>query len=240
MIFYRRLSPIKAITFDLDDTFYDNHPYIKKAEQALFDYLFKHYSGADRLGVAGWRAVRRSVLGKQPELQNDMIRLRKTILTELFAQIAVPDNERLQAVESAFDFFYQQRSHFKVIPEYCALLSQLSQRVPLIAITNGNVDLARIGIAPYFQASLHASVEQPMKPHPKMFLMAQQQLGVPARHILHVGDSLQKDVAGALKAGYQAAWYADNRSMNMRLEKTSLLPHVQLSALAELADLLDC
>ena len=30
MKFYRPLGPIKAITFDLDDTLYDNHPVIRK------------------------------------------------------------------------------------------------------------------------------------------------------------------------------------------------------------------
>lgn len=30
MHFYRPLAPIKAMTFDLDDTLYDNHPVIEK------------------------------------------------------------------------------------------------------------------------------------------------------------------------------------------------------------------
>ena len=32
MKFYRPLRPFKAISFDLDDTLYDNHPIIEKAE----------------------------------------------------------------------------------------------------------------------------------------------------------------------------------------------------------------
>ena len=67
-----------------------------------------------------------------------------------------------------------------------------------------------------------------------MFVAAQFHLNIPAENILHVGDSLQKDIYGALKAGYQTAWYAEDRRMNMLNEKTHVLPHVQLSQLTQL------
>ena len=35
MQFYRSFRSPKALTFDLDDTLYDNHPVILRAEQAM-------------------------------------------------------------------------------------------------------------------------------------------------------------------------------------------------------------
>ena len=39
MIFYKKLSKIKAVSFDLDDTLYDNHPVIDEAERWFKAYL---------------------------------------------------------------------------------------------------------------------------------------------------------------------------------------------------------
>ncbi|GAL07766.1 putative FMN hydrolase [Photobacterium aphoticum] len=36
---YRPFPAPKAITFDLDDTLYDNRPVIRRAEQAMYDWL---------------------------------------------------------------------------------------------------------------------------------------------------------------------------------------------------------
>lgn len=226
------------MTFDLDDTFYDNHPIIRRAEHQLFEYLFERYPATQQQGIQGWREIRRQVLSEKPQLAHDMIRLRKTILTRLFERAGIAHDKCGRAVEDAFTFFYQQRSDFQVAPHYCHLLEQLSKKIPLVAITNGNVDLQRIGIAPFFISSLHASIEQPMKPHRRMFDLAQASLAIPPQHILHVGDNLQKDVAGAIRAGFQAAWYADNREMRLANEKAELLPHAQLTDLSELLQLL--
>lgn len=38
MHFYRRLQRPAALTFDLDDTLYDNHPVIVRSEQAALDF----------------------------------------------------------------------------------------------------------------------------------------------------------------------------------------------------------
>jgi putative hydrolase of the HAD superfamily len=77
-----------------------------------------------------------------------------------------------------------------------------------------------------------------MKPNIAMFDAAQAHLNIPHGNILHVGDNLPKDVYGAIKAGYQAAWYAEDRSMNIRNERAPVLPHIQLSKLAQLLDLI--
>ena len=116
-------------------------------------------------------------------------------------------------------------------------MSSLAEKVPLVAITNGNVNLSQIGIDELFQLSLHAKENQPMKPHPCMFEKAAAHLNLPSKHILHVGDNLEKDIMGANQVGFQTAWYACNRSMNLAAEPVSTLPHVQLSSLEELLDL---
>ncbi len=44
------------------------------------------------------------------------------------------------------------------------------------------------------------------KPHPRIFELALERAGVAPDRVLHVGDSLQDDVAGARRAGLDALW----------------------------------
>ena len=44
------------------------------------------------------------------------------------------------------------------------------------------------------------------KPHPRVFAVACERLGVPPAEVLHAGDHLEHDVAAALDAGLQAVW----------------------------------
>lgn len=43
MHFYRRWQPVAAISFDLDDTLYDNGPAIERAEQWMLSHLRSEY-----------------------------------------------------------------------------------------------------------------------------------------------------------------------------------------------------
>jgi FMN phosphatase YigB (HAD superfamily) len=105
----------------------------------------------------------------------------------------------------------------------------------LAAITNGNVNCEAIGIDKYFTHTIQANPEYPMKPSPAMFDLISTKLGIAPQNILHVGDDLEKDVEGAIKAGYQSAWLAVNRPMQLKNERFArLLPHVQLDSLKDL------
>ena len=237
MRFFRALGRIQAITFDLDDTLYDNAPIIRGAEQVLNAHLQQHYPRTAQLTAAQWRDIRQHHLKAQPALRSDMAALRLLILTTALEADIADAVLRQQAAQSCFEVFYQARSDFSLSPATHRLLASLAQKVPLIAITNGNVDTQAIGIHGYFQAVLHASVDQPMKPDPCMFLRACERLKLPPREVLHVGDHLIKDVQGAANVGMYTAWHACNRTMNIRHEPVSVLPHVVLDALDELLSL---
>jgi putative hydrolase of the HAD superfamily len=222
------------MTFDIDDTFYDNWPYIKEAEQALTHYIADNYS---QVGMMDWAERLRHkahVLALQPELKYDMGRLRLATLAHIFAAHGYSQLRADEAAKACFDYFYFKRSDFTVRPEYHAILDELADKIPLVAITNGNVNLEQIGISQYFTHVYHASIEHRAKPYPDMFVAAQQALGIPMHAILHTGDCPINDVWGAYKAGMQSAWYADDRAMRVQREKFRALPDVQLSALADL------
>ena len=237
MIIYKHFPEIQAFSFDLDDTLFNNGPIIQKAEQALQAYIAAHYPDLNTLSLQDWQSARNKALSKTPELRSDMGAWRKATLREACDIADVAIKLRASVVRDCFDYFYHQRSNFSVPEASKQVLAQLAEKKPLVAITNGNVNLEQIGIAGYFSVIVKASLDMPMKPHPKMFEFAQQELGIPCRNIMHVGDHLEKDVYGALSAGFSAAWFACNRPMNLAHERLRVLPHVHLSHLSELNDL---
>jgi putative hydrolase of the HAD superfamily len=77
----------------------------------------------------------------------------------------------------------------------------------LVSLSNGNADLARVGLTRYFQGGLSAFAFGVAKPDARIFHAAADLAGVAPHEVLHVGDDTALDVLGARKAGMQAAWF---------------------------------
>ncbi|TDF36289.1 HAD family hydrolase [Alteromonadaceae bacterium M269] len=238
MIFYRRWRPVKALTFDLDDTLYDNHPYIIRAEKLMYAYMHEHYPITQETDKTFWRSFRNQIIKADPRLKSDMIVLRRKTLTAGFESLGLKGQDLTDAVDNVYDCFYRERSNFRISDDIRSALAKLAEKAPLVAITNGNVDLKAVGIDEFFDTCFHASLEQPMKPHRHMFDLAKAHLSLKGSDILHVGDNLEKDVMGAKAAGFRTAWYAVNRTMNLSSESVSVLPDLEIATLEELADLI--
>jgi putative hydrolase of the HAD superfamily len=64
--------------------------------------------------------------------------------------------------------------------------------------------LDQLGLTRYFEAIIISCEVGFTKPSPVIFEHAAKKLGLAPRYILHVGDSLESDVAGAKSAGFEA------------------------------------
>ena len=234
MIFYRKIGAIQAMTFDLDDTLYDNMPYIYAAEAALSQYISEYYPQAATITKAQWFAFKQQALQDSPVIKYDMGQLRLATLRLGLGSVGYTGDELEAGAYACFTYFYAQRSNFTVPESYTDVLATLSSHLPLVAITNGNVNVETIGIAEYFTHVYHANIEHRAKPHSDMFVKAAQTLAIAPEHILHVGDNMTNDVLGAYQNGYKSAWYAADRPMNISNEPVKCLPDVQLHAFSDL------
>ena len=79
-----------------------------------------------------------------------------------------------------------------------------------------------------------------IKPHPVIFAAAREALGSPpAKSILHVGDDWAADVAGALDAGWRAAWLSvrpDDSPLPTSERHPTRAPDLELTALDQLEE----
>lgn len=235
MHFYRRWQPVAAISFDLDDTLYDNGPAIERAEQWMLEHLRSEYLATAMLDKPRWLDLKRTMLIAHPELRQDVSLARQRTIHEAMLQGGMAAAIASREAEQVFAGFLVERSKIEVSDATHDLLARLAERYPLVVITNGNLDLAQAGLNDYFTLVYKAGAGARMKPAPDMFVQAQAALKLVPDRILHVGDHPVTDVLGARLHGFRAAWLNDRQRSWRQLP---LLPDVELNGLGELADLL--
>ncbi|SFD35165.1 5-amino-6-(5-phospho-D-ribitylamino)uracil phosphatase YigB [Pragia fontium] len=238
MHFYRPLGPIKALTFDLDDTLYDNRPVIERTEVEVINFLRQQFPQLADMDRAGFSKIRAQLLEQEPDIYHDVSEWRRRSFEVTLRLYGYSDSDAADGAALTMDHFSYWRSRIEVPPSTHTTLSLLATRYPLVAVTNGNANPALFGLGDYFQLVLRAGPDGRAKPFGDMYLNAARQLKLAPEYLLHVGDDLITDVAGAIRHGLQACWIND-RNRNLMHESTGcLLPHIEISRLDSLCRLI--
>ena len=198
------LSRIRAISIDLDDTLWPIWPTIARAEAVLLDWLTHHAPATAALfsNTEALRAIRNQMVTLRPDLKADLSTLRRESIRLALTQAG----EEPELAEPAFDLFFAERQRVELFEDAHDTLAFLSARYPVVAVSNGNADVHRIGIGHYFRHSISASDFGVAKPDPRIFHAAATAVQVAPHEVLHVGDDATLDAHGALNAGMQAVW----------------------------------
>ncbi|QHE86772.1 HAD family hydrolase [Hydrogenophaga sp. BPS33] len=225
---------VRAITIDLDDTLWPIWPIIARAETVLAAWLAEHAPAT----AAQWgdptklREVRNQMHLTRPDLAHDLGAMRRESIRLVLTQSG--DDPAL--AEAAFDIFFAERQRVELFEDALPALEWLAARYPVVALSNGNADVQRMGLGVHFRAALSAQAFGVGKPDARIFLAAAQAAGAQANEVLHIGDDAQLDVVGALGAGMQVAWL--NREGHA-WEHAPLQPHTTVSDLLALCRQLD-
>ncbi|WP_040977007.1 HAD-IA family hydrolase [Necropsobacter massiliensis] len=232
MKFYRTLQPFKVITFDLDDTLYDNSTVIRLAEQRCIDTL-RDSSALTQLGADLWFEWKARIARRHPRLSEDVTAWRLETMRALLTAHGKSAVEIKRISEQTIQEFLQWRHKITIPPQNMALLTQLSRHYKLAAISNGNVDPARIGLT-QFALILRGGLQGRAKPHADLFRQTAAYFALPPQQILHVGDSLLTDIQGAMQAGCQSVWLNLSGDRINAFAECRLLPSVEIHDLTEL------
>ncbi|WP_313312740.1 HAD-IA family hydrolase [Pulveribacter sp.] len=227
------LARIRAITLDLDDTLWPVWPTIRRAEAALAGWLAVHAPGTAALfaDAPALRALRVQVEAGRPDLRHDLSGLRRESIRLALTQAG--DDPAL--AEPAFDCFFAERQRVELFDDALHALEFLAARYPVVAVSNGNADVHRIGIGRYFKDSLSATVLGVAKPDARIFHAGARAAGVAPGAVLHVGDDALLDTRGALDAGLQAAWL---NTTGAAWTHGGPAPHATVASLGALCQLL--
>jgi FMN hydrolase / 5-amino-6-(5-phospho-D-ribitylamino)uracil phosphatase len=198
---------ISAICFDLDNTLWDLWPAIVRAEQEMYAFLQEQYPRiASRYSVEALRAERERVVADEPHMHYDFTYLRKVSLKRCADAVGYCE----PVAEEAFAVFFRARNTVTLYQDVPAALDKLRRRFRLFTLTNGNADLAAIGIDHHFEGRFAARDVGALKPAAAAFKHVLDQTRLHPKEILFVGDDPVADVQGARAAGMKPVWV--NRS----------------------------
>lgn len=196
-------APVRAISLDLDDTLWSARQVLVHAEETLARWLAAHAPRtAERLTPELRKAIRHQLLADHPERAHDLGFVRREFLRRAIAGAG----EDPSLAEPAFEVFLAARQAVTLYEDVRPVLTAWAARMPVIAVSNGNADVVRVGLGDCFRGALAAHAFGVAKPDPRIFHEACRLAGVPPAQVLHVGDDPLLDVRAARQAGLQAAW----------------------------------
>lgn len=116
------------------------------------------------------------------------------------------------AAAELYDHFARPAA-WRVYDEVPAALDRLAALgLPLAVVSNWDERLSRLlaelGLAERFVTMVVSAEVGVEKPHPRIFEIAVERLGVRPEEVVHVGDRRLDDVEGAEAAGLRALWLA--------------------------------
>lgn len=172
--------------------------------------------------------IRKYVVRTRPELRHNLSAVRREAIR--IALYRARENPLL--AEAAFEVFYAERNRVTLFDDALSALEFLSARFPVVALSNGNADIERVGIKPYFRAQISAQAFGVAKPDARIFYAAAGAVDVCPTAVLHIGDDAGLDVLGALNAGMQTAWLNRDESEWAHAES----PHITVASLTQLCE----
>ena len=201
------MNTIRTITLDLDDTLWDIAPVIRRAETRLREWLAERYPRiVDLHQPEDIVELRAQIVAEFEDQSHDLTFIRRQVLARMGVAAGYGDG----FVDEAFAVFDTERNTVELFPDVRPVLESLASHYTLVAVTNGNARLDRIGIDHLFDAVVSARSAGAAKPARPIFDAAVSVGGAAAHETLHVGDHPEFDVQGARAAGLRTAWLNRN------------------------------
>ena len=144
-------------------------------------------------------------LGKNPIIQSDDT-FRRTLEEKIRLQLAyLKQTYRSSLTDSLYEATVAETAKSREV------LQRLGAQYPMVLVSNfyGNMTtvLKEFGFDGLFQAIIESAVVGVRKPDPKLFSLGVEALGMKPEEVAVVGDSMDKDIIPAQKAGCQTIWF---------------------------------
>jgi HAD superfamily hydrolase (TIGR01549 family) len=223
---------LKALFLDLDETLCDTQGANARAKQLMAQDIESQY-GTNLNGrafaeayVAGiyreWSDVERRRYMPIIEQQSEEA-FRLQLIHDLFNERAIDNvsNETAQAFQDKFDS--DRLKAFDFYPGIQAFLVEARKLFTLVVITNGpefsqTPKVKRVKLTDYVDHILIGGQEPEQKPARSIFNKALKLANCQAHEVIHIGDSLAADIAGAHNSGIASLWVQHQQPLDAELD----------------------
>jgi FMN hydrolase / 5-amino-6-(5-phospho-D-ribitylamino)uracil phosphatase len=230
-----KLSQIRAVSFDGDMTLWDFEKVMRSSLTHTLAELRQRLP-ANRhvdLIVDTLIEIRNSVA---EEFKGKRVALEWIRLEAFRRTIAAvgSDNHELAAHLNSI-YLTHRFSDIELYPDVLPLLDSIAGRYVLGLVSNGNSYPERCGLQGRFAFVILAQNVGVEKPDSAIFQYACREACCTPKQLMHIGDALDSDVAGARRAGAFSVWLNRDRKPN----HTEIRPDCEIRSLLELENLLD-
>ncbi len=227
------LTGLRAITFDGDHTLWDFDQVMRHSLDKVLQELERlSPEAAARLTVDAMIAVRQRVAAELKGSTTRLEEVRYQAFRRTLEEAGRPDDElahRLNAV-----YLRHRFEDIELYDDALPTLTELGKRYRLGLVSNGNSYPERCGLDGSFCAVVFSQDHGIEKPDAGLYRIVLGELGCTAGEVVHVGDSLENDVAGAAGAGIGSVWLNRHGVAN----DTGIKPDHEIASLSELAGML--
>jgi FMN hydrolase / 5-amino-6-(5-phospho-D-ribitylamino)uracil phosphatase len=198
---------IAVVTFDLDNTLWDVDAVIRNAERVTKHWFDTHVPELNAtLTAEDFTRIRSRVVIENPELAHDLSHIRRAVFEHAIRQVGRGEEESRRLATQAFDLFLAERHKVCFFDDALEILERLSRRHQLGALTNGNANIARLGLDRFFRFAFSAADVGAAKPAPQIFRAALAHANIDEDRMIHVGDNPLDDIQGAADLGIPTIW----------------------------------
>jgi 2-haloalkanoic acid dehalogenase type II len=228
-----RISGIKAISFDMDGTLSNFDKVMRDSLRHVLEELKQIDAGAARmLDIERMIEIRDRVGRDLKGKVTDLGEVRLEAFRQTLKDVGNPDEALASHLNRVF--LKHRFENIRLFDDVIPTLKALQPRYALGLISNGNTYPRHCGLEGAFQFAVFSQDHGIDKPQPKIFQIALEKAGCSEDELLHVGDSVEDDIRGALDAGIKCIWLNRNRARN----SSNLNAIHEISSLLELIDLL--
>ena len=211
---------IKCITFDLDDTLWSIKPVISKADIRFHEWLKINYPIIyQNFSIEQMREFVKKTSYDNPSIKHDLTKVRIQAYNNLKNIYKLED----AMPENAFQYFMKYRNKVTLFDNVEKVLNILKNKYLIGTITNGNASLETIGIKNYFDFEVKASEVGHMKPRKEIFEAVMGIAKCKPSEIIHVGDSYEKDIIGAISVNMNYIWINHNNEPEKKANKKYII-----------------
>ncbi len=201
------MGNIQLITLDLDNTLWDVDSIIIAAEAELVQWLEQHVPDSlQHYNTHQLGEIRQEVFSRFTDRAHDLSFMRTEVLYEVMRRTGLADPEARKNAELAFAVFFEGRNRVQFFPGALEMLEQLSRQFVIYALTNGNANIHKAGLADYVEGAFSSADVGNKKPHPAMFEAPLKRTALKPHQAIHIGDHLVDDIHGAESVGMHSIW----------------------------------
>lgn len=197
---------IKLLSFDLDNTLYDNTDVIRIAEKKSREYIQSEFLASSlTCDFVNFDKIKNELIANGIGNSNNKYQFENLSLlryqTNLNFCLNLPNPELV--AEKALNIFLDFRSKIQVSGVMLSMLEKLAKQYRIVSVTNGNCDPMKTELASFIERNYSPGDGLRAKPHPEMLFRLLIDYKLDNQQILHIGDRLDADQLAADQAGCQ-------------------------------------